>query len=194
MFASTITTSEISKLEQIDFGGKIVVVDEVGQVYNKAIKTLEKEKVIGFDTETKPCFIVNAPRNKTALLQLSGENVAYIFKLHRIGLTKELIRILSAPTIIKVGAAVNDDITGLKRYKDFNPNSFIDLQNIAQKFGIKDRSVKKLSAIILGKRVSKSQQLSNWESAELSEAQKRYAAIDAWVCREMYLELMESNE
>ena len=51
-----------------------------------------------------------------------------------------------------------------------------------------------MAAIILGSRVSKTQQLSNWEAEALSEAQQMYAATDAWVCREMYLKLMASEK
>lgn len=194
MFASTITTNEIEELAQVDYSGKIKVIDSLGKDFDKSIQYLNSLQVIGFDTETKPCFISGAPRNRTAILQLSGGSTAYIYRLQALGIPKELAQVLENPRIIKVGAAVKDDIIGLKRYCRFHPHSFIDLQVIADKFGIEERSVKKLSAIILGKKVSKSQQLSNWESAQLSEAQLRYAAIDAWVCREMYIKLMGSDD
>ena len=51
-----------------------------------------------------------------------------------------------------------------------------------------------MAGIILGCKISKSQQLSNWEAKELSQAQKMYAATDAWVCREMYLKLLRSEK
>ena len=89
--------------------------------------------------------------------------------------------------VIKVGAAIHDDIRGLQRKTDFIPAGFIDLQKIVCEWGIRDKSVKKMAAIILGVRISKTQQLSNWEAEELTEAQCKYAATDAWVCREMYL-------
>ena len=49
-----------------------------------------------------------------------------------------------------------------------------------------------MAAIVLGVRVSKSQQLSNWEAETLSDAQVNYAAVDAWVCRQMYLKLLST--
>ena len=125
-----------------------------------------------------------------ALLQLSTENKAFIFRLQPLGLPEELRSILENPAIIKVGAAVKDDINGLNTYSMFEARGFADLQTIAEKFGIEEKSVRKMSAIILGIRVSKSQQLSNWESSRLSQAQLKYAAIDAWVCRQMYVKLM----
>lgn len=102
--------------------------------------------------------------------------------------------ILSDEKIIKVGAAVYDDVRGLEKNTGFAPKSFVDLQKIVWEYGIKDKSVKKMSAIIMGGRISKAQQLSNWEAPQLTEAQQSYAATDAWICREMYLKLLNSEK
>ncbi len=189
-FAQSITTEQIEKLPLADFNGEIEVIESEGLQFQKAIDYLTEQKVIGFDTETKPCFVAKAPKNRMAILQLSSENKAFIFRLQMIGVPKSLAALLSNPAVIKVGAAVRDDINGLKRYRNFTPNGFADLQSMAEKFGIIEKSVRKMSAIILGIRVSKSQQLSNWESSRLSPAQLKYAAIDAWVCRQMYVKLL----
>ena len=189
-FLPHIETEQIEKLPFADFKGNIILVENQDRLYGDAIRALRAEKVIGFDTETKPCFVAHAQKNRMALLQLSTETAAYIFRLQQLGLPEELCSILSDPAIIKVGAAVRDDIHGLNSYSAFRPGGFIDLQTLAEKFGIMEKSVRKMSAIILGIRVSKSQQLSNWESSRLSDAQMRYAAIDAWVCRQMYVKLM----
>ena len=117
-----------------------------------------------------------------------------LFRLQQLGLPDDLAAILADRSITKVGAAVTDDIRGLQRYVDFDAARFMDLQTFAERYGIKDKSVKKLTAIILGRKVSKAQQLSNWEAEKLSESQQRYAATDAWVCREMYLRLMQSEK
>lgn len=107
---------------------------------------------------------------------------------------RRLCSLLADPKIIKVGAAVHDDIKGLQKYNHFTPASFVDLQKIVWEYGISDKSVKKMSAIILGFKISKAQQLSNWEAEALSESQEKYAATDAWVCREMYIRLMDSEK
>lgn len=191
-FKPTITTEEIEQMDKALFSGSISVVDFVGRRFNEAIAYLKREKVIGFDTETKPCFIAKAPHHKMAILQLASHDRAFIFRLQQLGVPKELAEVLSDPSIIKVGAAVRDDIRGLNEYNSFRANGFADLQSIAEKFGIEEKSVRKMAAIILEQRVSKSQQLSNWESAQLSKAQLHYAALDAWICREMYIRLMHS--
>ncbi len=193
LYAESISAEEIESLDFVSFDGPIVVVKQIDEDFDEAINYLMTQKVIGFDTETKPCFSANAPRNKMALLQLSGQDKAYLFRLNAIGLPREVTKILSDPKIIKVGAAVRDDIRGLMGYTKFTPKGFVDLQMIAESFGIKEKSVKKLSAIIMNKKVSKAQQLSNWEAQSLSGAQLKYAAIDAWICREMYIKLIDNQ-
>jgi ribonuclease D len=193
-FANTVTVDEIESLEMATFPGEITVVSS-GKCdeFEQAMAYLGAQEVIGFDTETKPCFVPKVPRNKMAILQLSGPDKAYIFRLQQVGVPPKLAALLGNPGILKIGAAIHDDIRGLQEYRRFIPKGFVDLQRLAPEYGIEEKSVRKMSAIILKKRVSKSQQLSNWESAHLSEAQLRYAAIDAWICREMYYKLKESN-
>ena len=188
-FKDSISAEDLEKLELASFPGQIFVIDTVGAEFNRAVNYLRNQKIIGFDTETRPCFSPDQPRYGVALLQLSGAERAYLFRIKNIGMHRRLCGLMANDSIIKVGAAVKDDIRGLQRYREFEPKGFIDLQKIAPQYGIKDKSVKKLAAIILGFRISKSQQLSNWEADTLSEAQEKYAATDAWVCREMYLKL-----
>ena len=184
----------MDKLEYASFPGKIFVIDSVGAEFNRAIAYLRSQKVIGFDTETRPCFGPDQPRYGVALLQLSGPEKAYLFRIKNMGMHRRLCNLLADKRIIKVGAAIHDDIRGLQKLREFEPGSFVDLQKIVWEYGIKDKSVKKMTAIILGFRISKTQQLSNWEAEALSESQCKYAATDAWVCREMYLKLMKSEK
>ena len=194
MYISSIAADDIDRLDQAAFPGAIHVIENVGSDFNNAIKYLRAQKIIGFDTETRPCFSPDQPRYGVALLQLCGPEKAFLFRIKLLGMHRRLCNILADEKIIKVGAAVNDDIKGLQRYAGFTPKSFVDLQKIVGDYGIRDKSVKKMSAIILGFRISKTQQLSNWEADELSESQIRYAATDAWVCREMFLKLIVTEK
>lgn len=184
----------MEKLDFASFPGKIYVIDSVGAEFNRAIAYLRSQKIIGFDTETRPTFSPDQPRYGVALLQLSGPDKAFLFRINKMGMHRRLCNLLASDKIVKVGAAIHDDILGLQRKHDFKPSQFVDLQKIVWEWGIRDKSVKKMAAIILGFRVSKTQQLSNWEAESLSEAQCRYAATDAWVCREMYLKLLNSEK
>lgn len=194
MFIESITPEELQKLEFASFPGKITVIDSVGSEFNRAIAYLRSQKVIGFDTETRPTFTPSQPRYNVSLLQLSGPDKAFLFRLNRIGMHRRLCNLLASEKIVKVGAAIHDDIRGLQVLHGFKAAGFVDLQKIGWEWGIRDKAVKKMTAIILGFRISKTQQLSNWEAANLSESQCKYAATDAWVCREMYLKLLASEK
>ena len=194
MYKISILPEEIEKMPLGSFPGKITVIDQNGIDFVRAIAYLGTQKIIGFDTETRPVFSPGQRHNHVALLQLSGAEKAFLFRVGSMGMRKLLCAILSNPRILKVGAAVHDDVRGLQYYRQFEERGFVDLQKIAYEWGIRDKSVKKLAANILGVRISKSQQLSNWEADELSAAQQMYAATDAWVCREMYLKLLQSEK
>lgn len=194
MFIESITPAELEKLDFASFQGKIIIIDSVGAEFNRAIAYLRSQKVIGFDTETRPTFTPAQPRYNVSLLQLSGPDRAYLFRLNKMGMHRRLCNLLASEKIVKVGAAIHDDIRGLQKLHGFNPGGFVDLQKIGWEWGIRDKAVKKMSAIILGFRISKTQQLSNWEADVLSESQCKYAATDAWVCRQMYLKLLATEK
>ena len=195
MFQITISPEEIGRLDLASFPGEICVIDSLGEDFGKAINYLKRQKIIGFDTETRPTFTPDQPSNGTALLQLSGAEKAFLFRIKQMGgIPRRLCAILANPQIVKVGAAIHDDVRGLQKFAGFQPQNFVDLQKIVWEYGIRDKSVKKMTAIILGFKISKAQQLSNWEAEKLSESQQRYAATDAWVCREMYMRLQRCEK
>ena len=189
-YPSSISSEELLELPVANFDGPISVIDNTEDPsYAEAIEYLSAQQVIGFDTETRPTFTSGSPHHKVALLQLSGADKAFLFRLQHTGIPAPLQNILCSDKIAKVGAAVRDDIRGLQAYAHFQPRNFVDLQSLTAQWGITEKSVRKMSAIILGLRVSKAQQLSNWEAPRLSGAQIKYAAIVACICREMYVKL-----
>ena len=194
MYKSNVKPEEIEQLPLGWFQGKIEVIDKQGPQFDSAIAYLSRQSVIGFDTETRPVFSPNQARHGVAILQLSGAERAFLFRVQKLGLPKKLCAVLGNPEIKKIGAACHDDVRGLQHLGSFKELGFIDLQKIGWEWGIADKSVKKMAAIILGCKISKTQQTSNWEAEKLNDAQLRYAATDAWVCREMYLKLLASEK
>lgn len=194
MYVESIKPEDIEPLETAVFPGRITIITQKGEEYDRAVKHLSEQRFIGFDTETKPVFQPHQPRCHTALLQLSSDTEAFLFRLHSLGIPDDLAAIMADPSITKIGAAVQDDIHGLQHYNRFQARRFMDLQQFGEKYGIKDKSVRKMAAIILGLKVSKTQQCSNWEAAELSPAQQQYAATDAWICLKMYKALLASPQ
>ena len=187
LYQSKIEKSDISALPPCDITGEIIVIDRSEDVAT-AIEDLKQCPLIGFDTETRPSFR-RGESNTISLLQLATEKRAYLFRLKKIGPNQLLKDLLESNDYLKVGLSVHDDFHSLNRWMPCRPNNFIELQRYVKAFGIEEMSLQKIYAIVFHKRISKRQQLSNWEAEELTPAQQQYAAIDAWACRNIYYEL-----
>jgi ribonuclease D len=184
MYRESIDKEELAELPLIQFEGKISLV-ETKEEYLDSIEYLSKQSMLGFDTETKPAF-KKGVFNETALLQLATAERAFLFRLNKMGLPNGLKNILENPDILKVGVAIRDDIKGLQKLNNFKPGGFVELQEHVKDYGIQDFSLKKLSAIVLGYRISKAQRVTNWEAPDLTEAQQIYAATDAWISHRIF--------
>lgn len=190
-FQSTISNEQTAELPSAHFDGRIVVVDNEAQI-EEAYRDLSAQSIIGFDTETRPSFKAGVTY-KVSLLQLSTQNRCYLIRLCRTKLHPAILKILSNPNIKKIGADVAGDIRSLHALRNFKERGFIDLQHMASYWGIEEKSLRKMSALVLGKRVSKAQRLSNWEASTLTPQQQMYAATDAWVCTKIYERLMATE-
>ena len=179
-FLRTIDNDTVAALPAARFAGRIVIVDNEAKI-GAACEDLQRCEVIGFDTETRPSFRAGVSY-KVALLQLSTPDTCYLFRLNKIRLDNRILKILGSRRILKIGADVTGDIRALRALRDFKADGFVDLQCEASRWGIEEKSLRKLSAIVLGERISKAQRLSNWEAGVLTEQQREYAATDAWVC------------
>lgn len=188
----TITKQELAELEKVNFEGEIYVIDHPAEVDN-AVAYLSTKSALGFDTETKPAF-KRGQVNNVALLQLATEDECFLFRLNKIGYPESLEELLCNESVKKIGLSLRDDFAALRKRTGKKPQNFIDLQLFVDKFGIEDNSLQKIYAIIFGKKISKSQRLSNWEAAELTPAQQSYAAIDAWACLKIYNYLTQSKK
>ncbi len=185
MIPFQITKEEINELPLGQFEGEIYLVNKVEDV-EEVVEFLETQSILGFDTETKPAFRKGVI-NPVSLLQLSTKTQAFLFRLNDIGFPNDLRTLLEREHIVKVGAAVHDDLKGLSRLTDsFYPNSFFDLNDELKKVGFHNVGVRNLCGMVLKMRISKSEQVSNWEAPVLTEKQQRYAATDAWACLEIF--------
>lgn len=187
----SITKEEIKQLPLEFYTGPVRIVTNEAEM-DSALLDLKSSEVIGIDTETKPNF-VKGKFNRVALLQLATSGQVYLFPLHRFGMSKGLKAILESKKHQKVGVATSQDMKELRRDFKVNAQNLLDLNQFARKRGYKNVGVRNLAALILQIRISKSQQMSNWELFPLSDAQARYAATDAWVCLEMYKSLVGSK-
>ncbi len=191
-FQPKIGNEETAALPAIEYPGEIRVIEQEEEI-SEACAYLAAHPVIGFDTETRPSFRQGVTF-RVSLLQLSTPERCYLFRLNRIPLAAPLLHLLGSAKVQKVGADVAGDLRSLRQLRHFRDGGFVDLQAIAPDWGIEEKSLRKLSAIVLGKRVSKAQRLSNWEAAQLTDKQLLYAATDAWVCTEIYNKLQQTPQ
>lgn len=185
--ATTITQEEVNSLPLNSFSGKVVLIKEKEKLA-AAFDEIQQHTVAGFDTETRPSF-KRGQRYHVSLLQIAIPDKVYLIRLNKTGITDEIIRFLQVSTMVKSGVGVHDDIRALQKLKRFAPDGFVDLAVLAKKAGLQVESVKKLAALLLGFRISKSSQTSNWDADVLTQKQIDYAATDAWVCLELYRKL-----
>ena len=189
-FIDKISNEQTALLPAVEFRGEIRIVEHERDIA-AACKTLAEQPVIGFDTETRPSFRPGVTF-RVSLLQLSTPTVCYLFRLNKIPLAKPILQLLEDRRVLKIGADVAGDLRSLRQIRHFRDGGFVDLQGIAPEWGIGEKSLRKLSAIVLGRRVSKAQRLSNWEAATLTDKQQLYAATDAWICPEIYRTLQHT--
>ena len=181
-FTDKISNEETAALPAIEFKGEIRIIEHERDIV-PACKFLMKQAVVGFDTETRPSFRPGISYRVS---------LCFLFRLNKIPLAKPILQVLETDSILKIGADVAGDLRSLRQIRHFRDGGFVDLQSIASEWGIEDKSLRKLSAIVLRQRVSKAQRLSNWEAATLTDKQKLYAATDAWVCTAIYDKLLHT--
>lgn len=191
-FVPHISKDLVQWMPLVRFDGEVIIVDEPSKIPD-SIEYLSAQSVLGVDTETRPSF-TRWVRYPTALVQVATTERCYLFRLTHIGMPKPLADIFANPNICKVGLAFKDDLNGLRRRRDFKPANCVDLQQIAPNYGIQDLGLQKMFAICFGKKISKAQQLTNWESSHLTPEQARYASTDAWATLLIYNKLTQTHE
>ncbi|MCF8218197.1 MAG: 3'-5' exonuclease domain-containing protein 2 [Bacteroidales bacterium] len=186
-----ISKEDIQHLDLYYYEGETIVIEKNEDI-PEAINELYNETIIGIDTERKPSF-KKGNINPVSLIQLATRNKVYLFRINFFKIPDKLISIFENPEILKIGVGLDDDLQGLKELKPFTPKGFVDLSKYFQKKEYKQSSLKYLAATVLNVRISKGQQVSNWERTQLTSAQIKYAATDAWVPRKIYLSMIEDG-
>lgn len=190
-YQSTIDKKLISEMPKESFSGRIIIIYTEDDA-RKAVAYLNKCSVVGVDTETRPSF-KKGRINDVALLQISTPDTCFLFRLNRIGIPGFLEDFLQND-VLKIGLSLRDDFNMLRRANNKDPRegNWIELQEYVTRFGIQEKSLQKIYAILFGKKISKSQRLSNWEADVLTESQQQYAAIDAWATLRIYQKLSDN--
>lgn len=188
---NTISKELIATLPVAVFSGRIIVIQTESEA-QKAVSYLKKYKVLGFDSETRPSF-KKGQTHKISLMQISTSDTCFLFRLNMIDIPNCLVELLSNSQIRKIGLSIKDDFSAIRKRISLEPEGFLELQTYVKNFGIEDNSLQKIYAILFAEKISKNQRLTNWDAETLSEAQRKYAALDAWACLRIYNKLIKLN-
>lgn len=156
----SISKAEINDLPMIAWEGPTVLLS-TEEAMTRVVELLLKEEVLGFDTETRPSF-KKGEYYPPALVQLATSDTVYLFRISQTGSFTPLIPLFESPTIVKAGVAIKDDVKELRAMTDFNPAGFTEIADITLKLGYTNRGLRPLAALLMGGRISKAAQVSNW--------------------------------
>lgn len=181
-----ISREEMSTLPIRRYEGEVCLVT-TPQDLERALADLREEDIVGFDTETRPAFR-KGETHLPCLVQAATARRVYLFQLRQSEVFQVLAELLTETRTVKVGVALANDLRSLKQLFPFNETNVLDLGVIARRCHLDQTGLRNLAGIFLGVRIPKGARTSNWAAPRLSTAQITYAATDAWVCRELFLQ------
>lgn len=149
---------------------------------------------LGFDTESKPIFSVHQVDTGPHLVQLASTEAAWLLQLHHSQALELAREVLASTALRKVGFGLDNDKQSLPRRLGVELANIVDLDRSFKRQGYGSSvGVRAAVALVLGQsfRKSKKTTTSNWAAQDLSPAQLRYAANDAYAPAVIYAELAQ---
>lgn len=187
-----ISKAELNELPLVQWEGEIRILSTLEEM-QEAVEVLQGQQHLGFDTETRPTF-KKGQYYPPALIQLASADCVYLFRISQTKTLEPVLPLLESAAILKTGVAIKDDVKELRAMQDFEPAGFVEIADLTKKLGYENRGLRALAGLLLGGRISKAAQVSNWARPELDQKQIRYAATDAWISRELYVRAMAESE
>lgn len=188
----SITKDAVNALPLVRFTEEVHLIT-TADAERLAMRELMQERILGFDTESRPAFR-KGDHFPPSLVQLASSKGVYLFQISQLGGLKALIPLMEHPEIVKAGVALHDDIRRLQQIAHFEPGGFAEISDYSRELGVQNTGLRSLVGIFMQMRISKNAQLSNWARRQLCRKQIIYAATDAWVSRELYLQVMARFE
>ncbi len=184
-YRRVIGAEEIARLPIRRYEGEIWVVSDTEEL-ERALADIRQERVVGFDTETRPAFR-KGEDYLPCLVQVATARRVYLLQLRRLDFSRAVTELLADRNLVKAGVALAGDLGQLARLFPLRPESVVDLGRVAKRHGNHQTGLRNLTALFLGTRIPKGARTTNWAAPRLSAAQIGYAATDAWAGRELYL-------
>lgn len=180
-----ISREALNELPVRRYEGPVHFVDTPALLHAARLDILA-ERVVGFDTETRPAFR-KGESYLPSIAQVATAKAVHIFPLRYPDTHHLLAEMLAAAGIAKAGVSLAYDLRTLKQLFDFRERRIVDLGVVAKRHGYEQTGVRNLAGLALGLRIPKGAKTTNWAAPQLTPAQIAYAATDAWICRELFL-------
>ena len=187
-FPTSISPEEMAQLPILRYEGEVRLV-ESPEALEREAAAIRRERVLGFDTETRPAFR-KGESYPPSLVQLAGEEVVWILRLQPVDCSVVLKQVMESDSV-KAGIGVAEDLRQLRKLFAFDETAVVDVGALAKRRGVEQTGLRNLAGIALGVRIPKGKRTSNWAAARLTRQQIGYAALDAWAARALYLKLAE---
>jgi len=139
--------------------------------------------IVGFDTESRPTFIVGDVSEGPHVVQFALHDKAYLFQLHRAAGYPFLLELLQSEQVLKVGFGLRSDGKHIRAKLGVHFNAVVDLNTVFSMDGYhKEMGVRAAVGLVLKRRFAKSRHVttSNWSQPQLTAQQLLYAANDAY--------------
>ena len=189
--ARAISRADLNELPVRRYEGPVAFVD-TPDILAAAAADIRSERVTGFDTETRPAFS-KGENYLPSLVQVATAKCVYLSPLRLQETHAVIAGLLQAPATVKAGVALAYDLRTLNQVFRFAEKSVIDLGVVAKRNDYEQTGVRNLAGIFLGYRIPKGAKTTNWAAPRLTPAQITYAATDAWVSRELYLQFEDAG-
>ncbi|MCX7010045.1 MAG: 3'-5' exonuclease domain-containing protein 2 [Kiritimatiellaeota bacterium] len=186
-FQPDLTHEQVMALPLGHYEGPIHLISSPAQLA-EALPALNHERVLGFDTETRAAFR-KGEAYPPALIQLATAHAVWLVQLRAFATLDGLADLLGSAQHLKAGVGLDYDLRKLRENFEFKPAGFVDLAKLSDTARIRANGLRGLAAHVLGIRIAKQAQCTNWARTDLTEQQLRYAATDAWISREIFLAL-----
>ena len=96
----TISREEINELPIRRYEGEVHLISSA-QDLDRAMADIRAERVLGFDTETRPAFR-KGEHHLPCLVQAATARAVYLFPLQRMDFSAAVTEFLAAPEIVKI--------------------------------------------------------------------------------------------
>jgi ribonuclease D len=151
--------------------------------FASATAEIKAAGIVGFDTESKPTFVVGDVSDGPHVVQFALHDKAYLFQVHRAEGLPFLIELLQSDEVIKVGFGLKSDSGHILKKLGVKFGGVVDLNTVFRMQGYqKEMGVRNAVGLVFKQRFAKSKKITttDWSQHQLTAQQMLYAANDAY--------------